>query len=122
MNKFRALALLLVAAIASVAPAQSISVVYDFKSKATTPVTTIAERRLVDNVLDAPWFDIDALILAGASFGNDRKPVGSVVGAIAIQPQLSANWYGQLGLAGRLEAGRPVATGILFGIGYRFRS
>ena len=122
MKLFRVLVLALICTCFAKAPAQSIAVVYDFKAKTTTPVTVVAEKRVADNVFDIEWLDVDALLLAGASFGDSRKPVGSVAGALAIQPQISRNWFAQIGVAGRLEAGRPIASGILFGIGYRFRS
>lgn len=105
------------------ANAQSLSVVYDFKAKATTPATVIAEKRVVDDLFGVKWLDLDLLGLVGATFADSRPTLGSIVGAIAIQPRLGDDRiFGQFGIAGRMEAGRPVAAGLLFGLKWKFAS
>lgn len=103
----------------SLVAAQSISVVYDFKSKTTSTMTTVASTRLVDNLFDIEWLDIDGLALAGFTSGRNRATVGSASLALALQPQIAGNLWGQIGLVGRMDMGAPVATGFLIGLTYR---
>lgn len=100
--------------------AQSIGVVYDFKSKTTTPVTTVAEQRLVNDLFGQEWLDIDGLALVGATAGRNRATVGSAALALAWQPMIAKNLRLQLGIVGRIDAGAPVATGVLAGLVFRF--
>ena len=99
--------------------AQSLSAVYDFKSKAVAPVTVVAEQRLFNDLFGQSWFDVDALAFAGASFAHGRAPRGVAGGALAIQPQIADNLWLQIGLAGRIEAATPIITGILAGIKWK---
>lgn len=112
--------LLTLALLPTFAAAQSIAVVYDFKAKTASPVAIAYESRVVDDLLGIEWLDIDLVGFAGVS-GRRNGPTRGIVGAaLAWRYPLAKNVDFQLGVAGRLEAGVPVATGILVGLGVRF--
>ena len=117
MNKTLALALAIAPAMLC---AQSLSVVYSFKAKSWSPVTVVAETRFMKDALGIKGFDLDALAFFGARLQERRAPAGTAGGAIAWQPQLAKNLRGQVGIVGRIEAGSPVATGVLLGVQIRF--
>lgn len=97
-----------------------LSVVYDFKSKTTSPVVTTPLYRL-DDVGGIPWLDVDVLAFAGASMRHNRPTLGTGGLALAVTHRLADRLDAVLGIAGRLDAGGvPVATGILAGIAIRF--
>jgi len=99
---------------------QGLAVTYDFKTGAVTPATMVASQRLVTSVFDIKWLNLDAMFFTGVSFDEGQKPLGAAVGAIGIQPRISEHWYAQLGLTGSWLSGKPVATGVVVGVSYRF--
>lgn len=99
---------------------QSLSVVFSFKAKSWSPVTVVAETLFVKDALGIKGFDLDALAFVGARLQERRAPAGTAGGAIAWQPQITSNLRGQVGIVGRIEAGSPVATGVLLGVQIRF--
>lgn len=112
--------LLTLAIMPSLVAAQSIAVVYDFKAKAASPVAIAYETRVVDDLFGAHWLDLDLVAFAGVS-GRRNAPTRGIVGAaIAWKYPIAQNVDFRIGVAGRLESGVPVATGILVGLGVRF--
>lgn len=112
--------LLTLAIMPSFVAAQSIAVVYDFKAKTTSPVAIAYETRVVDDLLGIEWLDIDLVGFAGVS-GRRNGPTRGIVGAaLTWRYPIAKNIDFRLGVAGRLEAGVPVATGVLVGLGVRF--
>lgn len=112
--------LLTLAIMPSLALAQSIAVVYDFKAKSASPVAIAYESRVVDDLLGIEWLDIDLVGFAGVS-GRRNGPTRGIVGAaLTWRYPIATNVDFRLGVAGRLEAGVPVATGVLIGLGVRF--
>lgn len=112
--------LLTLSLLPSLAAAQSLAVVYDFKAKTASPVAIAYESRLVDDLLGIEWLDIDLVGFAGVS-GRRNGPTRGIIGAaLTWRYPIATNVDFRLGIAGRLEAGVPVATGILVGFGVRF--
>lgn len=100
--------------------AQSIAVVYDFKAKTASPVAIAYETRVVDDLLGIEWLDLDLVGFAGVSARRDGPTRGMVGAALTWTRPIAQNVDFRIGVAGRLEAGVPVATGILVGVGVRF--
>lgn len=99
----------------------SIAVVYDFKARTVTPATIVGEQRIASNLFGSKDVTLDAMAFVGVTTGSNRPTKGTLGAAIAIQARLGDDRIrGILGVAGRVEAGRPIATGLLFGISYRF--
>jgi hypothetical protein len=113
-------ALLTFSLLPTFAAAQSIAVVYDFKAKTASPVAIAYETRVVDDLFNIKWLDIDLVGFAGVS-GRRNGPTRGIVGAaLAWRYPIAKNIDFQVGIAGRLESGVPVATGVLVGLGVRF--
>lgn len=114
-------ALILAALAASLSAfGQSLAVVYDFKAKAAAPVAIAYEYRVADDVFGLEWLDLDLVAFAGVAARRNGPTRGTVGGALCWKTPIARNVEFRFGVAGRVEAGMPVATGLLVGVGVKF--
>ena len=120
MNRMkRLLAFLAIAPAMCGAQQLSASVLYDFKAKVAIPIVS-TRIGTIRNVF-AKGFDLDVVAFAGVRAENGRLPATTGGMGIVYSRKIADNLDVQIGVAGRIEAGRSIApAGFILGFGVRF--
>lgn len=102
------------------AKAHSLSVLYDFKAQTWSPVTQAHKFGQVTDLFGIKGFSPEIVALVGVTMGENRPTLATAALAAVVRGRIAGNLWGEVGLAGKLEAGRPVATGVVLGFVIKF--